>query len=283
MVRLIVRRRLLLGAALWIAGAASMWGQNAAAVVNPPTYDVVSIKPNKSGSDLVRIMWPPDRFSATEVSLKQLLLYAYNLKLDSQILGLPGAISDARFDIEAKFDDESVATLKKLSKDEENGRRRVMMQAILADRFRLRAHPENKELPIYALVVAKGGSRLKEADPNNTYSNGIKGPDGISRPGMWLSSNGELKAQAVLLKDMEKLLGERVDRLVVDKTGLTGKYDFNLQWTPEENRGTDDGTGKNSGPSIFTALQEQLGLKLESTKERVKVVVVDSVAMPSEN
>ncbi|MCU1320553.1 MAG: hypothetical protein JWM43_202 [Acidobacteriaceae bacterium] len=286
MTRLIVRRGLLLLVAVWMVGAASVWGQNAVVVAKPLAYGVVSIKPNKSGSSMMRMQMMPDRYLATGVPLKQLLLFAYDLKLEDQIAGLSGAVADGRFDIEAKIDEETVAALKKLSQDEVIAQRRVMLQAVLAERFRLKLHQEKRELPVYALAIAKGGPRLKEADPNNTYPNGIKGPDGVSHPGMVMMRRDGLTAQAVPMSDLARVLGNQVHRLVVDKTGLTGKYDIALQWTSDENRGAgmeDAGTAANSDPSIFTALQEELGLKLDSSKGMVDMVVVDSVSVPSEN
>ncbi|MGD0444647.1 MAG: TIGR03435 family protein [Edaphobacter sp.] len=281
------RRKLLLAMG-WMAVAVPMWGQDAVAGGKALMYDAVSIKPNKpEGGDRIsiRIQTGGDRYSASGVSLKGLIQYAYNLKMEDQISGVTGPVSNARFDIEAKIDEDTVAALKKLSNDESNTQRRLLMQGMLADRFKLKVHHETKEMPIYSLVIAKGGFKLKDADPNDTYPNGFKGLDGASHAGMMRISNDTLTAQAIPISNLANNLSLRLHRQVVDNTGLTGKYDMTLKWAPDENRGEAgaDGSAADSGPSIFTALQEQLGLKLEPTKGPVETIVVDHVEMPSEN
>jgi uncharacterized protein (TIGR03435 family) len=277
--------------------ALPMWGQNGAGGEKALMYDAVSIKPNKPEGDriMIRIQTGGDRYAASGISLKGLIQYAYNLKMEDQISGVTGPVSNARFDIEAKIDEDTVAALKKLSNDEGNAQRRLLMQAMLADRFKLKVHHETKELPIYSLVVAKGGSKLKDADPNDTYANGIKGPDGVAHAGVMRMSNGTLTAQGIPISNLVNNLSLQLHRQVVDKTELTGKYDITLKWTPDDNHGAAgpadnhgaatpaDVSTADSGPSIFTALQEQLGLKLEPTKGPVETIVVDHVEMPSEN
>ena len=259
--------------------------QSAAADAKPLTYDVVSVKPNKSGPGMMRVMNQPDRYSATNVGLKQIIQNAYGLKMPDMISGLPGWADSAAFDIEAKMDAETVAALKTMPKEQAGEQQRQMMQAMLADRFKLRVHHETKELPIYSLVIAKGGFKLKDADPNNTYPDGIKGPEGNSRPGMMRMSRGKLTAQAIGMAQLATNLSMQVRQLVVDNTGLTGKYDLTLQWTPDDMSSghEDSATTMDSGPTIYTALQEQLGLRLDSIKGPVETVVVDHVEMPSEN
>jgi uncharacterized protein (TIGR03435 family) len=284
MAEFVVRRKLLLIAAGWMAVAGPVFGQGAAAGVNAPAYDVVAIKPNKSGTNSIRVSITADRYLATNVSLKLLIQYAYNLKTDDLISGLPGWTNSPRFDVEAKMDADAVTAQRKLPGEEGTAQRRLMMRSLLADRFRLKVHDESKELPIYALVVAKGGFKLKDADPNDTYSNGIKGPDGVSHAGMMRTHDGQLTAQAVPISNLVNNLSLQLHRQVVDQTGLTGKYDFALQWSPDEIPSEQrDAAGTSSGPSIFTALQEQLGLRLESSKGLVDTIVVDHVEIPSEN
>ena len=287
MANLVVRRRMLLIAGGWAALAVPLSGQGAVVNAKPLAYDVVSVKPNKSGPGMMRIMNAPDKFSTTNVGLKQVMMNAYGLKMPEMISGLPGWSDSATFDIEAKLDIETIAALKAMPKEQADEQRRQMLQAMLADRFKLKAHREVKELPIYSLVIAKGGFKLKEADPNNTYADGIKGPDGTSRPGMMRMGGGKVTAQAIAISGLANFLSSQVHRLVVDKTELTGKYDISLQWTPDEVANVHQETGAtgtaDSWPSIYTALQEQLGLRLDSTKGPVDTVVVDHVEMPSEN
>ena len=271
-----------------MAVAVPMWGQDSTTAKKVLVYDVVSIKPNKPEGDkiMIRVQSGGDRYAALGISVKGLIQYAYNLKMEDQISGVTGSVSDARFDIEAKIDEETFAGLKKLSIDEGNLQRRLLMQAMLADRFQLKVHSETKELPIYSLVIAKGGFKLKDADPNDTYPNGIKGLDGVSHAGMMRVSNGTLAAQGISMSALANNLSFQLRRHVVDHTGLTGKYDISLTWTPDDNRvgaPADSGVAVDSGPSIFTAVQEQLGLKLEATKGPVETIVVDHVEMPSEN
>jgi uncharacterized protein (TIGR03435 family) len=283
----VVRSQMLIIAAGWVALGVPVFGQGVAADAKPLAYDVVSVKPNKSGLGMMRIMNQPERFSMTNMGLKMVIQNAYGLKMPDMISGLPGWADSAAFDIEAKMDAETIAALKAMPKEQADEQRRLMMQAMLADRFKLKVHHETKELPIYSLVIAKGGFKLKDADPNSTYPGGIKGPDGVSRPGMMRMGGGKLTAQGIAISGLSNFLSQQVHRLVVDNTGLTGKYDISLQWTPDEVANAHQEAGAtgttDSGPSIYTALQEQLGLRLDSTKGPVETVVVDHVEMPSEN
>ncbi|MGH9595736.1 MAG: TIGR03435 family protein [Edaphobacter sp.] len=286
-------------AAWWLAVAApNVLGQGNAAPsaateaattdVRVPAFDVVSVKQNKSESRMVRVMNKSDGYAATNVSLKMLLQGAYGIREDL-ISGAPGWADSAAFDIDAKVADADVDALKNLKAEQ----RRLMLQPLLADRFHLKAHTETRLLPVYELTLAKGGSKLKEATPGNTYANGIKGFDGVGRAGMMRMGRGEVTGQAIAVSGMVNMLSRQLQRTVIDKTGLTGKYDFTLQWTEESSDPMFKGGDNNqqraepapdaTGPSIFTALQEQLGLKLQSAKGPVETLVIDHVEMPSEN
>jgi uncharacterized protein (TIGR03435 family) len=263
-------------------------------VATAPVYEVASIKPNKSGDNRTRIMYSPDGLSATGGTLQMLIMSAYEIS-PHQISGAPSWLNSERYDIEAKMDSSTADDLRKLSEDERRVERQHMLQALLADRFKLTIHRESKELPVYALVVAKDGPKFQEAKPGDTYTNGIKGPDGHSGAGMMLVGNGTLTGQGVPLVNLVRLLTRALGRTVIDKTGLTSKYDFTLKWTEERQapmfkgtEGSQPGTGgistpESSGPSIFTAVQEQLGLKLESEKGPVDILIIDHVEKPSEN
>jgi uncharacterized protein (TIGR03435 family) len=265
-----------------MAVAGPMRGQDVAAGGKALSFDVVSVKPNKPSGDKVMtgIRMMPDRYSASSVRLGTLIQYAYNLRSTDLILGLNGPVETALFNIEATMDAETVAALKKLPPEESAAQRRLMMQSMLADRFKLKAHRETKELPIYLLVVRKSGSKLKEANPNATYADAVKGPDGA----VIMGGRGSLKGRAMPIATLAIFLSHQVNRQVVDKTGLTGKYDIDLKWAPEEVRG-DDGAvaAADSAPSLFTVLDEELGLKLESSKGPVEMVVVEHAELPSEN
>ena len=111
-----------------------------------------------------------------------------------------------------------------------------MLQPVLTDRFKLKAHRVQRELPVYELVIAKSGPKLKEANPDDTYANGIKGPDGVARAGMMWMIPGQLTGQAIPIANLARLLSRQLGRTIVDKTGLMGKYDIKLHWDPEESR-----------------------------------------------
>jgi uncharacterized protein (TIGR03435 family) len=286
------RRLLLLLAGLMAVAGLGVWGQElptATADVKLPAFDVVSIKPDKSGGGMIRVMNRPDGYSASNISLKMLIQAAYGVREDL-ISGAPGWAESARYDIDAKVDGADVEALKKLSP----AQRRLILQPLLADRFKLKVHTETKQLPVYELVVAKGGPKLKEATVGDTYANGIKGPDGVGRGGMVRMGRGQLTAQGVPMTSVVNMLSQQLHRTVIDKTGLAGKYDLELNWTPDEGEGMGspppgggqphgDAPPEGSGPSIFTAIQEQLGLKLLSGKGPVDTLVIDHVEMPTNN
>jgi uncharacterized protein (TIGR03435 family) len=298
--KLNLRRRVLLLMAGLVAVAASALGQGSAAPgvtastdataeIKVPEFDVVSVKPDKSGTGMMRIRSTSDGYSATNVSPKLLIQMAYGIRQDL-ISGAPGWTDSSRYDFDAKVAGADVDALKKLSPEQ----RRTMLQPALADRFKLKVHSETKQLPVFELVVAKGGSKLKEATPGDTYANGIKGVDGVGRAGTMRMGPGQLTGQGVPIATLVNLLAQQLHQTVIDKTGLTGKYDLELTWAPDQSsdpmfKGTDGAQQKadpapdSTGPSIFTALQEQLGLKLQSTKGPVETLVVDHIEMPSEN
>lgn len=265
-----------------------------------PAYEVASIKSNKSGDNKTRMGYSPDGFNATESNLQMLIMEAYGVN-PHEISGAPDWLKSERFDIEAKIDSSTANELRKLNGDERRAERQRMLQALLADRFKLMAHRETKELPVYVLVVAKGGPKFHEAKPGDTYPNGMRLPDGHGGAGLMFMGRGELTAQGLPLAPLVRELSLQLGRTVIDKTGLTGNYDFSLKWTsdvtvgafgealaPRETEGSPPGTGgtsepESSGPSIFTAIQDQLGLKLQSEKGPVEILVIDHVEKPSAN
>jgi uncharacterized protein (TIGR03435 family) len=230
-----------------------------------PVYDAVAIKPNDSGSGSSRISSNMDRYNATNVSLKSLLEDAYGVKED-MITGVPKPMESARFDIAAKVIDPDPAVLKKLDAEQ----RRTMRRAILLDRFQLKVHTEVRTLPVYEMSVMKGGPKLKISSSTG---------NGLSTNTHNIAHGTELNARNVSMAALASTLYSQVHRTVVDKTGLGGRYDLDLTWSPDD-RSTPD---PDAEPSIFTALQDQLGLKLQSAKGPVEILVIDHVAMPSAN
>jgi uncharacterized protein (TIGR03435 family) len=254
-----------------------------------PPYEVSSIKPNKSGDGRMMIRFNPDGVSYSNVPLQWVLRETFGIE-DSRILGAPDWVNADRFDIQAKVDPADAPKLDKVPYDV----RGKMLLPVLADRFGLKFHHETRELPTYALVVAKGGLKMKEAKPGDTYPNGIKGPDGQARGGAgMMMGRGSIIGQGVGVSSLLNVLSnQRLGRPIFDKTGLTGNYDFDLHWTPDDappmaggaqagSPGSDAAT--DPGPSLFTALQEQLGLRLDPQKGPVDVVVIDHIEQPSAN
>jgi bla regulator protein blaR1 len=258
----------------------------------PPAFEVVSIKPSKSDSMVMRAMFTSDGISVSGMPMHMLLREAFNIS-DSQLIGEPGWVSNDRFDIEAKVAAEDVPKLKAVKPTD----RWAMLLPILEDRFALKFHHESKDLTQYVLVVAKGGLKMKEATPGDTYSNGLKTESGTAGgAGMMRVEPGELIGQGVQLQGLVRFLSFQFHSPVTDQTGLTGKYDMDLKWTPDETEagamrppdGGQSGAGNpapvtNAGPSIFTALEEQLGLKLEAHKEPGDAIVIDHIEQPSPN
>ena len=253
----------------------------AVTTASQPVYDVVSIRENKSGANNVSIRGGGASFVATNITLITLLMNAYNIREDL-ISGLPGWANSTHFDVNAKVSDPDIAALKNLAREQ----RQAMMLTFLQDRFHLRAHIEVKTLPVYDLVLAKAGSKLKENTTLPSQTPGAPGPGkppANMKPGsMWIS-NSQMTAVGISTSNLASNLAFQVQRNVIDKTGLTGKYDFTLNWRPLELEGKADAGADDSAPDLFTALQEQLGLKLEPSKGPVDTLVVDHVEMPTEN
>jgi uncharacterized protein (TIGR03435 family) len=225
-----------------------------------PTFQVATIKPSKPG-ELLRIQIQGRRFATTGSSVVDVLKYAYGVHA-SQIVDGPAWLGTEKFDLLADPDTES-----RPSSDE----MKRMVQELVADRFHLSFHRAKRELPVYAIVVGK-------TDPKLTKS--TRDPNGI--PAAAFSPLGKLSVGNATMTDLATFMQRYVtDRPVVDKTGIPGKYDLNLVWTPDDKAtSTDD---PNAPPGLFTAIQEQLGLKLEAVKAQVDVLVVDHVEQPSEN
>jgi uncharacterized protein (TIGR03435 family) len=233
---------------------------------NAPSFDAASIRPSKPmgpGDRIGLSLMPGGRLSITNFTLKQLITFAFDLKRP-QVLGGPGWIDADRFDIEAK--PETAADIRQ-------GRR--IVQTLLAERFKLTFHRETREMPVYALVVARNGPKLVETKPGGAAPLFRVGPGTVDAQG------------GATLAQLASVLAGIAGRTVVDKTGISGIYDLKLEWTPSETDSLPDLPidlrGPDGGPSIFTAVQEQLGLKLESQKGPVEILVVDRAERPSEN
>jgi uncharacterized protein (TIGR03435 family) len=267
-----------------------------------PKYDVATIKPSPSSSEgRVMMMFNPDGVSISGVPLQMIVREAFHVEED-RIVGAPGWVKTNRYDIQAKVAPEDAPKLEKLKIDQ----RQSMLLPLLVERFNLKYHHETRELPSYALVVAKGGPKLKPSAVPDTPPN-PKPPDAGPTPApgdgpgnnpprrmLRLMGPGHLEAEGGNTEMLARVLSQQLGRTVVDRTGLTGLYDYALQWTPDDAPpsgpgGGDGGPPHNeggtdaAGPSLFTAVQEQLGLKLQSEKGQVDVIVIDHIDLPSEN
>jgi uncharacterized protein (TIGR03435 family) len=243
--------------------------------VNPaPTFDVVSFHLSPPSPDGHNHIWNDihdSHFRTGNLSIRDLIQYAYNLP-KSQILGGPPWLNSTMYDIDAKCDPEVDARLKAMSGDEATQQKFLMVQALLADRFALVTHNETRELPIYNLVLAKGGPKFQPSTRNGTTID-------TWRSRMHVAGSDD--TIGLLARELAQLQG----RVVLNKTGLTGRYDLTLRWTPDDApppmlNGAPDA---NAPPGLLTAIQEQLGLKLEPSKGPVEVLVIDHIEQPSPN
>jgi len=259
-------------------------------------FETATIQRSKPSDPKARYAYLTDKFTGTNNTLQMIIRGAYGVE-DPQISGGPNWINSEKFDIELKMSKSTAGKLQNLSDDERFLEWRNMIQAFLVDRFKLKLHRETKEVPGYALVLAKNGPTLHEAKPDDTYPNGLSDPSGKKiGAGTMRTGIGQLTVQGLSMEVVARLLTQQLGRTVVDKSGLTGKYDFILKWTPDASqpplgRGVaadQQGTGKTpppkpSGPSIHTAIQEQLGLKLEPQGVPIETLVIDHAEKPSEN
>ena len=275
-----------------------------------PAFEVASIKPNNSGDGRVMLQNQPGRFAATNVTLKMLIRNAYQLQ-EFQITGGPSWIGSDHFDIIAKIeatdaDSQAPPPQPGAIPGQDPTRLQLMLRTLLADRFKLQVHEETKDQPIYALVLARSDGRLgpslKKSDVDcaalmaASRGRGMPPPPapGAPMPCGIRMGFGTMAVGGATLANLATSLSMMVGRVVTDKTGLSGAYDMNLTWTPDQMParppGAPDGPPRvngveidPNGPSIFTAVQEQLGLKLDAQRGPVNVLVIDRAEKPTEN
>jgi len=243
------------------------------------TFEVASIKPSNPDTPGTFIQFMPGGgLKMSGIPLRGMITFAYDVR-DFQVSGGAGWVGTERFDVMAKAERTASDGPEDLAKMTDQQRKTIRdqiaerLRALLADRFQLVVHKETKEQPIYALVVSKNGAKLKEAKV-------VEG----ARQGMSMNRS-RVEGFAAPMEMLGPTLSAVTGRPVVDKTGLTGKYDFVLEWTPDLGAAGPDGANspEPSGPTIFTALQEQLGLRLEAQKGPVENIVIDRAEKPSEN
>jgi len=286
-------RRITLSVVLIVVAACAVFGQAAA------RFEVASIKPNTNPgpgviTGIIRPL-PGGRLSANAVLPRFIIQFAYAIR-PYQISGGPDWINSAHYDIEAKA--EGNATPQQI---------RLMTQSLLEDRFKLKAHRETRELPVYDLTVSRSGLKLLSPKEGSCVTPDPNGPPLVPAPGQAPTpvcgaavvtitpSGARILGGKVSMASLTPTLSNLLGRTVIDKTGFTGTFDVDLQFAPDQALavlpppGPPGAPGATApatdpaGPSIFTAIQEQLGLKLDSGKGPVEVLVIDSVEKPTEN
>jgi uncharacterized protein (TIGR03435 family) len=272
-----------------------------------PSFEVATVKPAAADARGMRIQWMPGGYRMENVQLSLIIRNAFGAHSDAQLVGGPQALLDKHFDVQAKMDANDAAQLKAMSRDDRERRMDLMVQALLRDRFQLKMHVEMRESPVYALVLARGGPKLQPAAPSAPAP--APEPDAGAQPpalpdqlahrppqgtSMMRASSTkvEMSVSGGTMEQLASMLtgqGDTGGRVIIDRTGLSGKYDWYLTWTPAEMgmrtepTGADGTPPDSDAPGLFTALQEQLGLRLESQKGPVQVVVIDHLEPPSPN
>jgi uncharacterized protein (TIGR03435 family) len=230
------------------------------------TFEVASIDTRTDGTGDIYTLKPfrfdfsGPRITIENFRLSDLITYAYDVK-DYELFSQPRWADIDRYNISAKAPDGTPLNREAA---------RPLMRALLADRFHLRAHTEKREMPVYMLIVAKGGPKFRASPPG-------------AQKLLTLQSKGKGSTMTVSCGDMAQLAGEfskgnNVDRPVIDKTGLTGTYDYKLEWGDDTAVDADART-----VSVFTAFQEQLGLRLRPIRAPVQVLIIDHAEKPSKN
>jgi len=235
-----------------------------------PSFEVATIKPTKPDEQRKLFVVRGRRFQTVNTSLSDIIGFAYGLHA-KQVIGAPDWAGTDKFDIDAQPDGEGAPSDKQW---------KGMMQKLLVERFKFTFHRDKKELSVYVLSASKTGPKLtkSEGDPNGL-------------PGMFFRALGALNVRNATMGDFAGLLQQAVlDRPVVDQTELTGRFDFTLNWTPDDSQFGGMGAkippptdNANAPPALYTAIQEQIGLKLDATKAPAEVLVIDHVEKPSEN
>lgn len=324
--KLAFRNKLLLAVAAWLAIAAPVGfglpngrpGQasGAPSAASPQAFnkllasarfEVASIKPLKPGANTrfanIRTKPTDPRFYAGGLNIRMVLHSAYGIE-DAQIVGGPAWIQSERFDIEAIAPDSVAAGLRKLSPDQAKLVKQRMLQALLADRFKLKVRQETRVLPVYLLVVAKHGPKLEPAQSAGAGSTGAASHGNKMQPMHFVQPQpGEtaMFAASSPMSSLAAFLSGTLGRPVLDRTGITGRYRFVLHWMPGPGEcgvfgcGGRSGAGimgekpeapgaaAPSGPSVFTAIEQQLGLDLKRGKGPVQVLVIDHIEPPTPN
>ena len=274
--------------AVAIVMAALLHAQPPPPAADALVFDVASIKPNNSGTigQSVRFFPPSGRVTMTNVTLKGLIIQSYGLQ-ESQLTGGPAWIASDHFDIVANSEKTNLSP----------PQRWLMIKALILERFKLKVHTESKEQSVFALALSRKGGALGEHLHRSSTDCATMPPPTLPPPafdpahpppcGVIMGGPGRMTLRGVPMGWVAKQLSDRVGRATVDRTGLTGYFDLDLEFAPQARLGDIADPAAvdrpaDTAPSIYTALQEQLGLKLDSQKRPVDVVVIDSAEHPVE-
>ena len=281
---------LFLLAILMTSGWGSLQAQGRGAGVSAapssrPRFEVASIRPNRSLSP-AHAGFRPNAFEAVNATARQLITLAYGSdpqNLVDEIIGGPAWLDSERFDVSARGVTDGAANM---------AQGRAMLQSLLEDRFNIRVHRERQERPVYKLVVAPGdrpAAGLKRAplDCGTRADTRPAGTPGLAYCGIDRAP-GRSTGRSMPMRLLADTLSSRVGRKVIDETGLAGEWDWDLEWSPAPSEPVTPGEitavpAPSDGPSIFAAVQEQLGLRLESGRALLEVLIIESVERPSPN
>jgi uncharacterized protein (TIGR03435 family) len=265
-----------------VVANADRYGGMLHATARRPSFEVTSIRPSAPNAGFGGIRTQPDGVVIRGASIKDVIEFAYAVSNENEFSGGPNWIQTERFDIVAKPNEAEAAALVKVSQADLDVQMRLMLQSLLEERLQLKVSFALREMPLFALIVAKGGFKCKNAAPAAPFASLWRPRYGAAKPPIPVPAPGE---QAIhwaprgwpfwLIATSITYQPELGGRIVVDRTGFDGVYDCELSWTPE---GTDA-----PGSSFFTAIQEQMGLKLQPEKGPVETILIDRVERPSEN
>jgi len=260
-----------------------------------PRFDVVSVRPTNPNEEFSHGGVGSDSYRAERTTIKDVLAYAFGLGYAHELANAPSWVTNDHYDIQGKLDEDQVALLHKLSRNDRDQQMRLMAQSMLVERFRLTYHFETRDLPVYLLEIAKSGLKCPRdttsppavADPSRPRFRWSTAPAPPPPPPGWHPPSPSQKVRLQSLHVRTKgwpfwlivaFLSHQPElegRPVIDKTGLEGAYDCEMNWSQVDSDGT--------GQFFFSAVRDQLGLKLQLSKGPVEVLVIDSIHRPSEN
>ncbi len=258
---------------LLLTGAAT----HASAQTIATSFEVASVKLHGSAPN-GGIGYRNGKYAAENLTLRTIISNAYDVRTNDLVSGGPGWLDSARYDIEGKVDDASATLLDKMPLNEREAAANRMLRSLLEQRFALKVREGTKDQPIYEMVVAKDGFKPKPVDESTALAP-QNGPDGKPIPVYrWEQWPGKIVAHAATMEMLATQLQGGAGRRVVDKTGISGSYAFTLTWSPEEMQ-----NGNGGERSLFTALAEELGVRLQSAKAPERTLVVEAIEKPTEN